>query len=166
MSAVLATDGDGAEFAVDLEGLPDAWPELQHLLCEHWMEIGGCDGFPLEPDIQSLESLIAQGVVHLVTARHRLDLVGCHLSLLRPHLFARRALGSHVILHHVNDHYRSGNLPAILLAEAERTLAARGVCMVIEPLLPSVSALAPRSYYEPVRSLVRKMLTTPAACGV
>ena len=107
----------------------DALPEMQPMWPLHWQELGvHKDVMPLDPDLDQYAALARSGVLHLVVARKDGQLIGYHISFVRPHLHYRTCLTSFEDLYFLHPEHRKGFMSvANLFRAVERTLRARGV---------------------------------------
>jgi GNAT superfamily N-acetyltransferase len=111
-----------------VEAWSDVWPELEVLLQDHWQEIAlDKDVIALDMDLARYGALEAQGMLHVVTARHQRVLCGYHVSIVTTHLHYRTSLTAAEDLYYLTPPYRHGWAGVRLFQYVEATLRPRGV---------------------------------------
>ena len=124
MSAVLAP----VRVTFMVERWTDCWSEMSALWREHWEEVAiNRDAIQLDPDFAQYVELERTGALHVVVARERGEIVGYHISIVRPHLHYRRSLSAFTDVYFLRASHRQGMTGVRLIKAAEESLRARGV---------------------------------------
>lgn len=104
------------------------WPELSKLWDEHWREVAiNQDVIKLDPDIAAYNAFDRAGMLHLVVARSAGDVVGYHISFVRPHLHYRCSLSAITDVYFIRADHRKPRTALRFFEAVEKTLVARGV---------------------------------------
>jgi GNAT superfamily N-acetyltransferase len=102
--------------------------EMKVLWPAHWEEIAiNRDSIKLAPDYKSYETFADNGSLHIVTARAAGQIVGYHISIVRPHLHYVNDLHGFTDVYYIMPEHRQGWVGVKLFKTVERTLKARGV---------------------------------------
>lgn len=102
--------------------------EMERLWPLHWQEVAADkDVIPLEPNYQMYDMIDQTGQLHVVTARCDGNLIGYHVSIVRPHLHYKSSLSSFTDMYFVHPDHRKGMVGVKLFKEAEKSLKQRGV---------------------------------------
>lgn len=110
------------------ENWSDVFPEMEHLWPLHWEEVAGDkDVIKLDPDFESYAALEKIGTLHVVTARSAGQIIGYHISIVRPHLHYRTSLSAFTDVYYIHPDHRKGMVGVKLFKEVEKTLKQRGV---------------------------------------
>lgn len=113
---------------LQVEAWSACFAEMSELWREHWEEVAiNRDAIQLDPDLDQYATLESQGALHVVVARDRGQIVGYHISIVRPHLHYRNSLSAFTDVYFLRKSHRHGMTGVRLIKEAESTLAARGV---------------------------------------
>jgi hypothetical protein len=113
-------------FAVEL--YREALPEMRTLYDAHWREIAlDHEKIKLEPDYEAYDYLAERGALHLVTARMGWELIGYHLSIIRPHLHYKSSLTCFTDVFYLRPEYRTGMTGYKMLKFFRDSVRARGV---------------------------------------
>lgn len=111
-----------------VEGWSAVFPEMSALWAEHWEEVAiNRDAIKLDPDLEQYADLERSGALHVVVAREAGEIVGYHISIVRPHLHYRKSLSAFTDVYFLRKSHRQGMTGVKLIKEAEASLAARGV---------------------------------------
>lgn len=111
-----------------VENWKDILPEAQPLWIPHYEEVGQDKiHMQLDPDIGRLNSLDAQGKLHIVAARRNGELIGYHASIIDRSLHYKNILVGASDLYWIRKDCRNGSAPLRLFQEVERTSKQRGV---------------------------------------
>lgn len=103
-------------------------PEMSALWPLHYEEIAiNRDVIQLDPDLAQYAELERTGALHVVVARERGEIVGYHISIVRPHLHYRRSLSAFTDVYFLRPSHREGMTGVRLIKAAEASLRARGV---------------------------------------
>jgi GNAT superfamily N-acetyltransferase len=98
------------------------------LLKDHWREIAlDQDVIELDPDWEKYAALAKDGALHVVTARDGGELVGYHLSVIRPHLHYKASLTCFSDVMYLKPEYRQGLTGYKLIRFFRDSVKARGV---------------------------------------
>lgn len=113
--------------AFAVETIDECLDDMRHLWGLHWEEIAlDRDKIKLEPDVDTFRVLEQAGGLHIVTVRDGGDMVGYHVTIVRPHLHYRSSLTGYVDMYFVHPDYRKGRTGIGLFKYAEQTLRERG----------------------------------------
>jgi len=112
-----------------VESMDECLEDMRHLWMVHWEEIAlDRDKIALEPDIETFRVLEDAGGLHIVVARDEADqVVGYHVSVVRPHLHYRSSLTAYVDMYFIHPEHRRGRVGIKLFLFAEQTLRELGV---------------------------------------
>lgn len=112
-----------------VELMDECLEDMRHLWMVHWEEIAlDKDKIALEPDIDTFRHLEAAGALHVVVARDEVQqVVGYHVSVVRPHLHYRSSLTAYVDMYFIHPDHRRGRVGIKLFLYAEQTLRELGV---------------------------------------
>jgi hypothetical protein len=114
-----------------VEAWSDCWPEMAPLWPAHWREVATDQAtIPLDVDHASYAAFEAAGALHVVTVRDPQrggQLVGYHLTIVRPHLHYRTTLMGFTDVFWLHPDYRRGPAGLRLFRCVEETLRAKGV---------------------------------------
>lgn len=111
-----------------VEPWSQCFTEMSALWDEHWEEVAiDRDVIKLDPDLAQYAELERSGSLHVVVAREAGQIVGYHISIVRPHLHYRTSLSAFTDVYFLRKSHRQGMTGVRLIKEAEATLAARGV---------------------------------------
>jgi len=112
----------------DVEPWSQVRPEMAHLWPAHYEEIAtNRDKIKLDPDFESYANYEATGALHVVVARESGEIVGYHISIIRPHLHYKGSLSAFTDVYYLAPDQRRGLAGVKLFREVEKTLKARGV---------------------------------------
>lgn len=102
--------------------------EAAALWIPHYEEVGqNKEKMKLEPDLERIDKLAAEGRFHIVTARKAGELVGYHASIVDTLLHYKNILAGISDLYWLRKDCRNGTAAIRLFQEVEKTLKARGV---------------------------------------
>jgi hypothetical protein len=105
-----------------------AQPDIEKLLPEHWEEIAlDKDAIKLDPDWANYAWLAKSGMLHIVTARDGGELVGYHISIIRPHAHYKTSLTCFSDIMYLKPSYRVGMTGYKLIKFFRDSVKARGV---------------------------------------
>jgi GNAT superfamily N-acetyltransferase len=112
-----------------VESMDECLEDMRHLWMVHWEEIAlDRDKIALEPDIETFRVLEDAGGLHIVVARDEADqVVGYHVSVVRPHLHYASSLTAYVDMYFIHPEHRRGRVGIKLFLFAEQTLRGLGV---------------------------------------
>lgn len=114
-----------------VENLHDCQTEIDLLLIDHWLEVSlNQTEVPLDPDWDFYFHMQDSGQLHIVTMRCAGELVGYHVTFVRPHPHYKTTLHGFGDVYYLNPDYRKGGHGIKLFREVDRTLKARGVVKV------------------------------------
>ncbi|MBB4226023.1 hypothetical protein [Variovorax guangxiensis] len=106
----------------------DVRDHMAHLWPSHWAEVAmNRDTIRLEIDFDSYNQHAATGALHIVVARKSGEVIGYHVSLVRPHLHYKSSLSAFTDVYYIAPPHRTGRTPMRLFEFVERSLKARGV---------------------------------------
>jgi GNAT superfamily N-acetyltransferase len=114
-----------------VERYADVIGEIKPLLEMHYEEIASFrDKIPLDPNYEKYETLDAQGILLIITARRAAQLVGYSIFFILPHLhYQSTRVASNDIIFLLPDE-RSGGTGIRLIRESERIVRERGAQFV------------------------------------
>lgn len=102
--------------------------QMAHLWPAHWEEVAiNKDVIKLDPDFDTYDVFARNGMLHMVIARRAGEIVGYHVSIVRPHLHYRTSLSAFTDVYYISPEYRTGRTPLRLFQFTEKSLKARGV---------------------------------------
>ena len=111
-----------------VEKWSDCCGQMSALWDEHWEEVAlNRDVIKLDPDLDQYAELESRGALHVVVGRAASEIVGYHISIIRPHLHYRQSLSAFTDVYFIRQAHRKGMTGVRLLKEVEATLKARGV---------------------------------------
>lgn len=110
----------------------EPWAEFKHeaapLWDRHWDEIALDKAqIKLKIDTRAYDQMDAMGMLHVVVARDAGQIVGYHLSFVRPHFHYADSLTAYTDVYWVAPECRRGRVGINLFQFVEKTLKARGV---------------------------------------
>ncbi len=110
----------------------EPWSEFQDeaafLWPDHWQEIAlDKSQIKLAIDYNQYAQIDAHGQLHVVVARSEGQIIGYHLSIIRPHLHYRESLSAFTDVYYIAPEFRKGRTGINLFRFVERTLKQRGV---------------------------------------
>ncbi len=111
-----------------VEKLADMKAEMETLLPLHWQEIArDKEIIQLKPDWDTYFALEACGVFHAVVARQEGEMIGYHISFVKPHLHYLDSLTAISDIYFLHPEHRKGRVGIQLFKEVEKSWKARGV---------------------------------------
>lgn len=111
-----------------VESWEQCWQELQVHWGEHWKEVAlDHETIALNPDLDTLHEMANNRMLHVVTVRDAGELVGYHVSIIRPHLHYRQSLSAFTDIYYLAPSHRKGLVGYRLFQFVEQSLKARGV---------------------------------------
>jgi N-acetylglutamate synthase-like GNAT family acetyltransferase len=114
--------------AYQVESISQCVEEMSGLWDLHWQEIAlDRQKIKLEPDVETFQMLEDVGQLVIVTVRNDGQLVGYHVSLVRPHLHYKSSLTAYVDMYFLHPDYRGGMAGYKMFKFVENVLKARGV---------------------------------------
>ena len=85
------------------------------------------DRIKLSPDYGLYEHMQREGQLHIVTVRKDGEIIGYHISIVKPHLHYKESLSGFTDVFFVHPEHRRGRVGLRMFEEVEKTLKARGV---------------------------------------
>jgi hypothetical protein len=85
------------------------------------------DKIKLEPNMEMYQALDDSGQLHVLTCRKDGQVIGYHVSIVRPHLHYKSSLSAFTDMYFVKKEHRKGMVGVKIFIEAEKSLKARGV---------------------------------------
>ena len=134
----------------------DVLPELKLLYPEHWQEIAlDKNAIILDPDYASYENMARANILHLVTARSGVELVGYHLSMIHHHLHYRTSLTCFTDIFYLKPAYRVGMVGYKMLKFFRDSMKERGVQKIYmgTKLSHDIGPLLDRLGFKPIERL-------------
>jgi GNAT superfamily N-acetyltransferase len=114
--------------AYQVESISQCVEEMSGLWDLHWQEIAlDRQKIKLEPDVETFQMLEDVGQLVIVTVRNDGQLVGYHVSLVRPHLHYKSSLTAYVDMYFLHPDYRGGMAGYKMFKFVEKVLKDRGV---------------------------------------
>lgn len=111
-----------------VEPWPDVVDALRPLWHAHWLEVGSDhDLVPLDVDEGAYLHLHRIGELSVLTVRRDGEIVGYHISIVRPHIRYRTTLVAITDVYYVRPDARRGMVGVNIFREAEKALVQRGV---------------------------------------
>jgi GNAT superfamily N-acetyltransferase len=112
-----------------VETLDECLAEIELLLQAHFEELATNKQELGRPNMhkEAYYATEAQGMLHILTARHQGKLVGYYVAFVRPHLHYAHSLTAFTDVYYLAPELRKGSYGIKLFREAERTLKLRGV---------------------------------------
>ena len=102
--------------------------EMRELWDAHWKEVAlNRDVIKLDPDIEAYENMQDTGMLHIVVARSVGEVVGYHITIVRPHLHYKESLSGIADVYYLKPEHRQGMTAIKMFKFVESTLKARGV---------------------------------------
>ncbi len=110
----------------------DCKEEMRPLWKIHWEEVSlNQEKIKLNIWDEAFDEAAKIGQLHVVTARYEKEIVGYHISLVRPHLHYRNSLTAYTDAFYLHPDYRKGFNGINLFKFLEKSLKARGVERII-----------------------------------
>ena len=114
-----------------VELLADCLDEMKPLLENHWEEIAlNKDKIKLNPDYDKYLEIEKLGMVHVVTARDSLRMIGYFISIVSPHMHYSDHIYAVNDILFISPEYRRGEVAAGMFTFAEDALKNEGVSVI------------------------------------
>ena len=111
-----------------IETMDEVLDDMAPLWDLHWEEIAlDRQKVPLNPDVDTFRTLEDAGLLLIVTARDEGNLIGYHVSIVRPHLHYKHSLTAYADMYFMHPHYRQGMTGVRLFKFVEQVLRDMGV---------------------------------------
>lgn len=106
----------------------DYFKDCQKLWKEHYDEIAVMkDKIAMNPNIAFYQEMENSGILHLLTVRDEGEMIGYHISFVRPHPHYADMLCGFVDAYFLTPSKRKGMIGVKMIKKAEESLKARGV---------------------------------------
>lgn len=111
-----------------VEQWSDVWRELEPMWMDHWKEIAlDQTQIMLDVDHAAYTQYAESNSLHVVTVRNGEQVIGYHISIIRPHLHYKQSLSGFTDVYYLDPPHRKGLVGYRLFQFVEKTLQARGV---------------------------------------